>query len=298
MAIKPPADGLLPTTLADALRSAAALGLDRLDAQWLLLHALGRGAADRAWLVGHERDPLPAHQMPQLAQALRLFARRANGEPLAYLVGHQAFFGLDLMVDARVLIPRADTEVLVQWALDLLPGLPAPPAVLDLGTGSGAVALAIQKNYPQALVTALDASPDALAVAQTNAQRLGVPVAFLRSDWMDQVSAEFHLITANPPYIAEGDAHLAALCCEPAQALVAGADGLDDLRRIAQQAPAHLHTGGWLLLEHGFDQAAAVVSLLAQHGFTQVQSRRDLAGHQRCTGGQWRPLGSPVATVK
>lgn len=276
-----------PPTLAAALHGAACLGLARLDAQLLLLHALGKSPAERAWLAAHERDAIAAQQAPALAHAQALFARRAAGEPLAYLVGRQEFFSLDLQVDNRVLIPRADTEVLVQWALDVLPTLPAPPRVLDLGTGSGAVALAIQKNHPPAQVTALDVSPGALAVAQANATRLGLPLTLLRSHWLAEASGHYHLMVANPPYIATGDPHLAALAHEPAQALLAGADGLHDLRQIAAQAATHLHTGGWLLLEHGFDQAAAVARLLVQRGFSQVQSRRDLGGHQRCTGGQW-----------
>lgn len=278
----------LPATLADALHAAASLGLERLEAQWLLLHALGKPPTERAWLAAHERDAWPAGQAFAVAQAL--FARRAAGEPLAYVLGYQEFFGLNLQVDRRVLIPRADTEVLVQWALDLLPALGARARVLDLGTGSGAVALAVQKNAPQARVTALDASLDALAVAQANAAQLQLPVALLHSDWLAAVDSKFELILANPPYIASGDAHLPALGHEPQQALVAGADGLADLRQITAQAPACLVPGGWLLLEHGFEQAAAVSALLVQHGFSRVQTRHDLAGHGRCSGGQWPGL--------
>ncbi|MGY8903804.1 MAG: peptide chain release factor N(5)-glutamine methyltransferase [Burkholderiales bacterium] len=279
-----------PAKLADVLRVAARLGLEQLDAQWLLLHALGKPPTERAWLAAHAGDAVAPEQASAAAQAQALFTRRAAGEPLAYLVGQQAFYGLDLQVDRRVLIPRADTEVLVQWALDLLPALGVQPRVLDLGTGSGAVALAVQKNCPQAQVTALDASVDALAVAQANAARLDLPVTLLRGDWLAEVGSKFELILANPPYIASGDAHLAALAHEPMQALVAGADGLADLRQITAQAPHCLSAGGWLLLEHGFEQAAAVSALLVQHGFTQVQSRCDLAGHGRCSGGQWPGL--------
>jgi release factor glutamine methyltransferase len=277
-------------TLADVLRSALALGVERLDAQLLLLHALGKTAVDRAWLLAHERDALSADQVPVIANAQQLFARRAAGEPLAYLRGQQAFFNLALQVDSRVLIPRADTEVLVHWALELLGTALQQlkqPALLDLGTGSGAVALAIKKNHAAVQVTALDASGDALAVAQANAQRLGLDVHWLRSDWFAAVPRRYDLVVANPPYIAIGDAHLAALLHEPHAALVAGADGLDDLRRITSQAPDYLQPGSWLLLEHGFEQAPAVQQLLREQGFAQVQSRRDLAGHWRCSGGQW-----------
>jgi len=280
-------------TCAQALASARMLGLDRLDAQLLLLHALDKPASARAWLLAHDTDELA----PGPADAFNaLSARRAAGEPLAYLVGSQEFFGLALQVDARVLVPRADTETLVEWALERLraPGLPAEPQtlqVLDLGTGSGAVALAIahglQAACQPACVTAVDASLDALDVARGNAARLGLALAFIQSDWLEQIDGRFHLIASNPPYIASGDPHLPALRHEPLRALAAGADGLDDIRRIIGQAPGHLLPGGWLLLEHGYDQAAQVRELLAQQGFADVQSRRDLAGIERCSGGQW-----------
>jgi len=279
-----------PTTCAQALAAAQRLGLERLDAQLLLLHALGKSADARAWLLTHDTDVLDD-------TANRLFEafsqRRATGEPLAYIVGSKEFFGLDFQVDRRVLVPRPDTETLVQWALDLLlaPALPLPLDVLDLGTGSGAVALALahglQAAGRPARLLAVDASPDALAVARHNAARLGLAVEFLESSWLKQVSGRFHLIASNPPYIASADPHLAALTHEPLQALTAGADGLDDIRQIIVQAPAHLCPGGWLLLEHGYDQAAQVRDLLARKGFRQVQSRQDLAGIERCSGGQW-----------
>jgi len=277
-----------------ALAAARALGLARLDAQLLLLHALGKPASARAWLLAHDTDALP----PDAAEAFSaLSRRRAAGEPLAYLVGAQEFFGLALQVDARVLVPRADTETLVEWSLAQLQAVPAGPAppqalrVLDLGTGSGAVALAIAHGLQAvgrpAHVTAVDASLDALAVARGNAERLGLAPTFVQSDWLAQVEGTFHLIASNPPYIANGDPHLPALKHEPLQALTAGADGLDDLRRITREAPGHLLPGAWLLLEHGHDQAGPVRELLAARGFAQVQSRRDLAGIERCSGGQW-----------
>ena len=276
-------------SLAQALADARSAGLDRLDAQLLLLHALGKSAAERAWLVAHDQDALPLDLVRRFAT---LCARRAEGEPLAYLVGRQEFFGLTLTVDARVLIPRPDTETLVNWALEpLQPPLPPAARVLDLGTGSGAIALALQQARPAWQVSAIDASPDAVAVARSNAQALGLQVPVTLSRWLDSVSGEFELIVSNPPYVREGDPHLAALGHEPAQALTAGVDGLDDLRQIIAAAPGHLAGGGWLLLEHGWDQAAPVSALLLARGFEAVESRPDLAGILRCTGGRWPDAG-------
>lgn len=270
-------------TLAQALAQAHTLGLARIDAQLLLLHTVGRAGSDRAWLLAHDTDALaPA----QHAQFLALCQRRAAGEPVAYLTGHKEFYGLPLQVDARVLDPRPDTETLVDWALEVIAPLPTP-RVADLGTGSGAIALALQSQRPTAQVLAVDASSDALAVAQANAQQLGLPVRFVHSDWLAGVEGVFDAIVSNPPYIPSADPHLAALTHEPLQALASGADGLADLRTIVAQAPAHLAPGGWLLLEHGYDQAEAVRALLTQQGFGQVQSHNDLAGIARCTGGQW-----------
>lgn len=279
-----------PPTCAQTLAAARTLGLERLDAQLLLLHALGKPASARSWLLAHDTDQL-TQDVAESFRALSL--RRATGEPLAYIVGSKEFFGLALRVDARVLVPRPDTETLVEWSLDLLqmPGLPPVLQVLDLGTGSGAIALAIAHSLQaagrEAQVTAVDASAEALDVARENTQRLGLAVEFIESCWLQQVKGSFHLIASNPPYIASADPHLAALAHEPLQALTAGADGLDDIRQIIEKAPDHLLPGGWLLLEHGYDQAARVRELLAQRGFGQVQSRRDLAGIERCSGGQW-----------
>lgn len=272
-------------TIVQALRDASARGLDRLDAQLLLLHALGREPNDRAWLMAHDTDALDAAAHMRFEAAC---ARRLQGEPVAYILGHKEFFGLQLQVDARVLVPRPDTETLVNWALE---HLPAQGTALDLGTGSGAIALALQQARADARITAVDRSADALAVAQSNAQRLGLPVRFVQGNWLQSLAGRFDLIVSNPPYIAAQDPHLPDLVHEPLEALVAGADGLDDLRAIVASAGAHLHPGGWLLLEHGYDQADAVCALLAQHGFTHTGSRSDLAGIARCSGGQWPIAG-------
>jgi len=275
-------------TVAQALAQAAALGLARLDAQLLLLHALGRAATDRAWLLAHDSD---AVDQEAGAAFLALCERRATGQPLAYLVGEKEFYGLSLNVDPRVLVPRPETELLVDWSLELLRGV-AEPRVIDLGTGSGAIALAIKRHCPQAQVEAVDRSEEALAVAGANAQSLGIDVGLAHSSWLTGMAGRrFSLIVSNPPYVAEQDEHLAALAHEPRSALAAGPDGLDDLRQIVAQSPAHLQPGGWLLLEHGWDQAGPVQALLQAAGFTEVQSRRDLAGIDRCTGGKWPGLG-------
>jgi release factor glutamine methyltransferase len=273
--------------IAQALAAATALGLERLDAQLLLLHALGRPQQERTWLLAHDGDELAAAGAQAYQQ---LCARRAGGEPLAYIVGHKEFFGLELKVDARVLVPRPDTETLVEWALELVRPTTAP-RVIDLGTGSGAIALAIKKNFPYAGVEAVDASPDALAVAGENARALGLDVRFRLACWLTGTTARYDLIVSNPPYVSAKDPHLAALTHEPLSALAAGPDGLQDIRAIVAQAPAHLQPRGWLLLEHGWDQAGAVRALLQAAGFTRVGSRRDIAGIERCSGGQRLELG-------
>ncbi len=270
-------------TLQQALTAALAQGLERIDAQMLLLHTLGRATGDRAWLITHDTDTLP----PAVQERFEaLCQRRLAGEPVAYLIGTKAFYGLELHVDARVLDPRPDTETLVDWALEVLEGHPAP-RLLDLGTGSGAIALALQHQRPDATVLAVDASLDALAVAQANAQRLGLPVQFRHGHWMQGIEGLFDAIVSNPPYIPAADPHLATLQHEPLLALASGADGLDDIRTLIAQAPAHLAPGGWLLLEHGWDQAPAVCTLLRSAGLEQVQGRKDLAGIVRCSGGRW-----------
>lgn len=275
----------MTTTLRNALSNLQHDGLDRIDAQMLLLLALQRSPHDRAWLMAHDGDAMDAEAATRLAA---LVQRRQLGEPMAYLRGDQEFFGLTLQVDPRVLVPRPDTETLVSWALDLLNELPTPARVLDLGTGSGAIALAIKTQRPATVVSATDASAGALAVARANADRLGLAVDFHAGHWLAAVPAQrFDLIASNPPYIAEGDPHLTALGHEPGSALTAGPDGLDDIRSLVTSVPGALNPNGWLLLEHGHDQAGAVRRLLQAAGFKQVGSRTDLAGIERCSGGQW-----------
>ncbi len=237
---------------------------------------------------------LPAHlarancQQRRCPDIRRLPAARRGGEPVAYILGQQGFWKIDLEVAPHTLIPRPDTELLVETALELQPASPAK--VLDLGTGTGAIALALASDRPAWQVTAVDRVEEAAALAERNRQRLGLGNAQVRvSHWFDSLAGErFDLIVSNPPYIAAADPHLVAgdVRFEPSSALVAGADGLDDLRVIAAQAPAHLLPGGWLLLEHGYDQAAAVRALLAEQGFIEVASRTDLGGHERITLGR------------
>ena len=272
-------------TVQVALLRAQKHGMAKVDARILLLHTLGKPTTDMAWIVANDHNPLSTLQADAYSA---LCARRRAGEPVAYIVGHKEFYGLKLAVDKRVLDPRADTETLVDWALELLPAA-TNAKVLDLGTGSGAIALAVQYKRPSAQVHATDASADALAVAQANASRLKLPVQLHQGSWLEAAQGQqFDMIVSNPPYIAAADPHLAALTHEPLQALASGADGLDDLRTIIAQAPRHLHAGGWLLLEHGYNQADAVRALLTAQGFSQVQSRKDLADIERCSGGQWQ----------
>jgi release factor glutamine methyltransferase len=266
--------------IADWLRAARQHGVARLDAQALLSHHLGQ---PRAWLLAHDDAPIG----PALAALQADLARRAAGEPLAYLLGEREFHGLMLQVTPEVLVPRPETETLVDWALTLVPSLPSPTA-LDLGTGSGAIALALKHRAPSLDVTATDASAAALGVAQNNATRLGLQIQFKQGDWWRALGGlRFGLAVANPPYIAGQDPHLAALTHEPLAALTPGGDGLGALRAVIAGAPAHLLPGAWLLLEHGYDQAAAVTALLHQQGFVRVGTQADLAGLPRCTGGQW-----------
>ncbi|MCQ4297840.1 peptide chain release factor N(5)-glutamine methyltransferase [Pseudomonas stutzeri] len=254
----------------------------RLDAEWLLAAALGKSTSYlRTW---PEREVPPASAERFAAD----LARRRQGEPVAYILGRQGFWSLELEVAADTLIPRPDTELLVETALQLLPM--ASARVLDLGTGTGAIALALAVERPSWQVCGVDRVEAAVALAERNRLRLGLGNAtFTVSDWFAALNAErFAMIVSNPPYIPASDPHLQQgdVRFEPQSALVAGADGLDDIRSIISQAPAHLQSGGWLLLEHGYDQAEAVRALLVLHGFEDAQSRLDLGGHERISLGR------------
>ncbi len=258
--------------------------IDRREAELLLLACVER---DRTWLITHANDSLPAAQAARWHDWL---ARRQEGVPLAYLTGRRDFWSLSLEVGPGVLIPRPDTEALVEWALECLLGA-EDQRILDLGTGSGAIALAIKSSAPDAIVTAADDSQDALEIAARNGTRLELPVRWVQSDWLSAFAGEhWPLIVSNPPYIAAGDPHLSQgdLPAEPVNALASGVDGLDAIRHLVTQAPMHLLPGGWLLLEHGYDQGRAVRDLLTERGFSEVTTRRDLPGHERVSGGCWR----------
>jgi len=269
----------MTVTIAQAL---AASALDATDARVLLRHALG---VDAVYLIAHAGDAMNAAQHERF---IALVARRRAGEPVAYITGTREFYRLEFAVTPAVLIPRPETELLVEWALQRF----APEAqsrVLDLGTGSGCIAISIAHERPRADVCAVDCSEAALEVARSNAQRhrLG-NVTFLHSDWFAALGTQrFDCIVSNPPYIAAGDAHLAQgdLRFEPARALASGTDGLDAIRLIVAQAPQYLQAGGWIAFEHGYDQAARCRQLLQEAGFTQVFSQRDLAGIERISGG-------------
>ncbi|MGQ9686783.1 MAG: peptide chain release factor N(5)-glutamine methyltransferase [Thiobacillaceae bacterium] len=267
--------------LADSLQLPRAEA--RLEAQVLAAHALG---VNRAWLVAHGRDSLTPAQTDAIAA---LIGRRMAGEPVAYILGRREFYGLEFSVTPDVLIPRPETETLVEAALARLP-VAHPSRVLDLGTGSGAIALTLAHHRPRAEITAVDRCPAALAVARRNARALGLTrVRLTQADWYPEGSVKnFDMIVANPPYVAEADPHLAQgdLRFEPRLALAAGPDGLDAIRAIVAQAPRHLRPGGWLLLEHGYDQAAACRDLLAAAGFADLYTLEDLGGRPRVTGGR------------
>jgi release factor glutamine methyltransferase len=255
--------------------------LDALDNRVLLCHALG---VNRIALITQSERVLTDDEAQRFAA---LVQRRLAGEPIAYIVGQREFFGLPFEVGSAVLIPRPDTELLVELTLERLP---PQGRVLDMGTGSGAIAVSLAHTRKDADVTALDVSADALAVAQRNAANNGARVSFLQSDWYAALAGapRFDVIASNPPYIASGDHHLSEgdLRYEPVGALTDHADGLAALRIIIAGAPAHLTAQGWLLMEHGYDQAEAVRALLADAGYTEVQSWRDLAGIERVSGGR------------
>jgi len=269
-------------TVAALLSDARAAGVDRLDAQLLLAHRLGQ---TRTWVLAHD-DAIVAADLATRVRAE--LAERARGVPLAYLVGTREFRGLTLQVTPAVLVPRPETELLVEWALELLPADPASPAeVVDLGTGSGAIALSVKAARPQARMTATDASACALAVARANARLLGLDIGFAEGDWWTPLAGRrFDLALCNPPYIDAADPHLPDLHAEPQAALTPGRDGLAALAIIVGSAGPLLRRGASLLLEHGHDQGSAVRALLVRNGFVEVQTRRDLAGHERVTGGR------------
>jgi release factor glutamine methyltransferase len=259
----------------------ATLPLDPLENRILLQHAL---CMTRVALITQSGRALTQQEADALWALVR---RRLDGEPIAYIVGQREFFGLPFKVSPAVLIPRPDTELIVELAIERLP---RQGRLLDMGTGSGAIAVSVAHTRPDALVTALDVSQEALEVARENAATNGAAVRFLQSDWFRAIGAErFEVVASNPPYIASGDEHLSQgdLRFEPVGALTDHADGLSALRIIIAGACAHLAAGGWLLLEHGYDQAARVRELLAAHGYTEVQSWRDLAGIERVSGGRF-----------
>lgn len=278
------ASDLTDTLRSDSQRLQTALKLDpstaRIEVQTLLQTVL---QVNRAYLITH-----PERQLDQTEQSLynALLARRLQGEPIAYILGEREFFGLSFKVTPATLIPRPDTELLVELALEKMP---PSSRLLDLGTGSGAIALSLAHARPDAAITAVDASQDALDVAHENALKLNIRnVRLLLSDWFSALPDErFDLIVSNPPYIVEDDAHLAQgdLRFEPDSALASGKDGLNDIRRIIAAAATHLTAKGWLMFEHGYDQAEKVRELLRQAGFEQVFSARDLSGIERVSGG-------------
>lgn len=294
--------GIQQLLVRDAARLATALTLDtgtaRIEAQSLLQQVL---QVPRAFLLAHPERSLDDSEQSRYEELLQ---RRLHGEPLAYILGEREFFGLTFRVTPATLIPRPETELLVELALQRIPSpqSPHPQAgeggrqpgrgcnALDLGTGSGAIALSIAHARTDVSVLACDASAAALEVARENAQQLGIAnAAFAQSDWYAAVKGQrFDLIVSNPPYVAAGDPHLQQgdLRFEPASALASGDDGLDDIRRIVAAASAYLHPNGWLLLEHGYDQAARVRELLQQAGFREVFSACDLAGIERVSGGR------------
>lgn len=280
-----------PTRVGPYLRSvadrlASSLGLTRpeaqLEARILVTHGLG---VTRAWLVTHGEDALSPAQLDRLEG---LLARRLAGEPVAYILGEREFYGRPFRVTPATLIPRPETEHLVEAALHRLPA-DQPINVLDIGTGSGCIAITLKLERPAWQVAAVDLSAAALNVARENGERLGAEVEWLQSDLFAALAGRrFDLIVSNPPYVAEGDSHLGQgdVRFEPATALTSGPDGLNTIRRVIEQAPTHLESNGWLMFEHGLDQGESVGKLLNRAGFTQVFLERDLAGQARISGGR------------
>ena len=272
-----------PLTIASWLRQQGSLA--RLELEVALCHALD---CSRAHLLSHPEQQLTFAELKQLSHWTH---QLRNHIPLAYLTGEQEFWGLSLSIDVRVLVPRPDTEILVECALECLPDAPASTQAralqaLDLGTGSGAIALAIAQERCDVDIHACDISAECLAVAEVNSRALGLPISLRLSDWFERIDQRFHVIVANPPYIDSADPHLSQLQAEPRAALVAQNHGLADLQAIIERAPAHLHRDGWLLLEHGYDQGMATRELLTNRGFEQVGTRRDLGGNERVSWGQ------------
>ena len=253
-----------------------------LEVNLLLQHLL---KVNRAWLISHDRDVLTDDQQQDFYDLLK---RRLAGEPIAYILGFREFYGLPLKVTRATLIPRPDTETLVEAAFQKI-SVDVAWDILDLGTGTGAVALAIAKHRPKCHVIGVDASAEALVVAIENAQNLDLKnLSLIKSNWFSDLAGQkFDVIVTNPPYIAEADCHLTQgdLRFEPRSALASGFDGLDDIRLIIQQAPNYLKPNGWLMLEHGYDQAHSVAALLKEHGFSQIDHAQDLAGILRVTFG-------------
>jgi len=310
-----------------ALEWAKSQGIDSSDRQLLLLHCMGQKAHNKAYLRAHDQDPLSA---PQLRHYELLINKCQKGEPVAYLIGEREFYGLSFKVTPATLIPRPDTETLVDWALECAkspsakeggdaPGLHkgahrGPLKILDLGTGSGCIAIALKRQLPSAEVWATDISPDALSVARENAERNQTPIEFRLGSWFEALGDAsgaavasnvsnvanpchdgFDLIVSNPPYIAEHDPHLVNLQFEPYGALVGGTTGLEVYRELLLNAPHFLYPGGRILFEHGYNQAEEVKALFESLGFESVQSRTDLAGICRCTGGI-RPKNGIIGT--
>ncbi len=270
------------SSIAGAL-AAARLSIPIAEARLLLRHVLD---ANAAWLEAHRDDQLPRSTAEAFAA---LVERRACGEPVAYLLGFREFYGREFSVTPDVLIPRPETELLVEIGQKKV-GASDTASLLDLGTGSGCVAITLALELPQARVAAADISVAALAVARANATLLGANVSFIESDWLARFGdRRFDVILSNPPYVAAADTHLTEgdLRFEPLSALACGADGLDAIRRIVADASRHLEAGGWLLFEHGYDQADALRELLAAAGFTDIEQHRDLAGIVRVSGGRW-----------
>jgi release factor glutamine methyltransferase len=270
--------------VSEAIAEARSAGVATLDARLMLARLM---AVTRTWLIAHDDARLDTALWARWQAWLQ---RRTDGEPLAYLLGEKEFHGLRFEVSSDVLVPRPESELLVDWARALLDADPARRDVVDLGTGSGAIALSIAHLCPEACVVATDASEAALAMASRNAQRLNLTVEFVFSSWWDQLAARrFDIVVANPPYVRHDDPALLALRHEPRLALTDGADGLVALRTIVAAAPGHLRADGWLVVEHGFDQADEVCRMFSNAGFADIETRLDLARLPRATGGRRRP---------